>query len=81
MHSLKNPTCKRGSSQKTDIEGGDCLKRGLGQFADLRGAWQEKGGGVFDEGFIPQCTLWLWKSQNFPCLCQQLQKSQYFPLF
>ena len=24
-------------------------KGGLGQFADLRGAWQERGGGVFEE--------------------------------
>ena len=31
---------------------GDCLKReGLGQFVDLRGgAWQERGGGVFEGG-------------------------------
>ena len=27
------------------------------QFADLRGAWQEGGGGVFEGGLIPQCTL------------------------
>ena len=27
-----------GGSQKTNIKRGDCLKRGLGQFADLRGA-------------------------------------------
>ena len=25
-------------------------KGGLGQFADLRGAWQERGGGVFEWG-------------------------------
>ena len=25
-------------------------KIGLGQFADLRGAWQERGGGVFKRG-------------------------------
>ena len=32
---------------------------GLGQFADLREgeAWQERGGGVFEEGLILQCTL------------------------
>ena len=28
---------------------GDCLKR-LGQFADLRGAWQDRGGGMFLRG-------------------------------
>ena len=26
-----------GGSQKSNIEGGDCLKMGLGQFADLTG--------------------------------------------
>ena len=26
---------------------------GLGQFADLRGAWPERGDGVFDGGLIP----------------------------
>ena len=33
--------------------------RGLGQFVDLRGAWQERrvGGGAFEERLIPQCTL------------------------
>ena len=31
--------------------GGDCLKRGeLGQFQDLRGAWQKRGGDVFEGG-------------------------------
>ena len=41
--SLKNPTFK-GGSQKTNIEGGLPKKRGLGQFANLRGgAWQEIG--------------------------------------
>ena len=34
-----------GTSQKTDIEGGLPKKGGLGEFADLRGAWQERGGG------------------------------------
>ena len=42
--------------------GGNCLKRGgLGQFADLRrkggGPRQKRGGGVFEGGLIPQCTL------------------------
>ena len=39
---------------------GDCLKRGggFGQFVDSRGgAWQERGGGVFEGGLIPQCPL------------------------
>ena len=43
---------------KTNIYRGNCLKRGLGQFADLRGGpWQKRGGGVFEGGLIPQCTL------------------------
>ena len=38
---------------------------GLGLFADLRGAWQERGG-VFEgggEGLRPQCTLWKYNLQ------------------
>ena len=40
---------------------GDFLKRGLEQFADVRGAWQERGGWCFwrGGGLIPQCTLCL----------------------
>ena len=36
-----------------DVLGEDYLKRGFGQFADLRrggGAWQEGGGDVFEGG-------------------------------
>ena len=33
----------------------------LAQFADLRGSFAKKGGGVF-EGVIPKCTLWEIKS-------------------
>ena len=34
--------------------GGDCLKRGggFGQFVGLRGAWQEREGGVFEGGRV-----------------------------
>ena len=40
------------------MEGGLPKKGGwLGEFANLRGAWQERGGGVLEEVFIPQCTL------------------------
>ena len=28
-----------GRSRRTNVEGEGCLKKGLGQFADLRGAW------------------------------------------
>ena len=48
-------------SRKDQYKGGIASKVGeeLGHFADLRGggAWQERGGGVFEEGLIPQCTL------------------------
>ena len=50
---MKNPTFREGEFRKKLIEGrGDCLKKcGLGQFEDLRGAWQERGGGgVFERG-------------------------------
>ena len=41
-----------GGHKKTTIEGGGLPKkgRGLGQFVNLRGAWQERGGGVFEGG-------------------------------
>ena len=54
--------------------GRDCLKRGLGHFADLRGAWQEKGGGVFEGGVdtpvhtMPKCFLINVKSLIIPFL-------------
>ena len=51
MCSLKNLTFGEGNSRETDIEGGLPKKRGLGQFADLRGTWQERGSGVF-EGMV-----------------------------
>ena len=38
---------------------GDCFKRGGGLDSLLiqGGAWQERGGGVFEGGLIPQCPL------------------------
>ena len=32
---------------KNQYVGGVALKRGLGQFADIRGAWKKRGGKVF----------------------------------
>ena len=51
----------------------------LGQFADLRGAWQERGGGAFEGwrggggGLIPQCTLCVYVQvfKTFPFLSTQ----------
>ena len=37
-----------GGVLKNQYIGGDCLKMGgVGQFVDLRGAWQERGGWCF----------------------------------
>ena len=49
---MKNQYSRRGG-------GGDCLKRRLGQFADLRGrvGLGKNEGVVFEGGLIPQCTL------------------------
>ena len=39
-----------GGVHEKPIERGDCLKRGLGQFAHLEGAWQERGRVGVSEG-------------------------------
>ena len=48
-----------GGSQKTNIEGGVCLKRVLGQFANSKGGrgLAIKRGWYFRGGLIPQCIL------------------------
>ena len=47
-----------GGFTKNQYRGGDCLKRGLGQFANLRrGLGKKNGGGVCEVGLILQCTL------------------------
>ena len=49
--SQKNLTCRGWGSRKINIDRGLPKKGGgLGQFVDLRGAWQERGGGVFEGG-------------------------------
>ena len=49
---------------------------GLGQFVDLRGgAWQERGGGVFEGGgLIPQCPLCTPCKAERPPQDMELQK-------
>ena len=44
-----------GGGGEKPIYRGNCQKRGLGQFVDLReGAWQERGGGAFEgAGWYP----------------------------
>ena len=60
---LKNPTFRAGGgSQKNNIKGGLPKKGGLGQFANLRGPWQERGGGVLEGGWYPNAHYEL--SQN-----------------
>ena len=52
---MKTPIFRE--ARKTNIKGvGDCLKRGVGQFADLRRGLAKKGG-VFEGVLIPQRTL------------------------
>ena len=48
-----------GGVHKKPVERGGLPKKGgLGQFADLRGAWQERGGGVFERGIdAPMHTM------------------------
>ena len=37
---------------------GECLRRGVYKFADLRGAWQKRGSGVFEVGLdTPMHTM------------------------
>ena len=53
--SLKNPIFRVGGGgregfPKSQYIEGNCLKRKVGQFPDLRGAWQKKAGTVFERG-------------------------------
>ena len=53
--SLKNPIFRVGGGRregfpKSQYIEGNCLKRKVGQFPDLRGAWQKKAGTVFERG-------------------------------
>ena len=54
-----------GGHEKPIYRGGNCLKRGLGQFANLRGAWQKRGGGVFEADWYPNEHYGLL--QDFRC--------------
>ena len=57
-----------GVHKKLIKRGGLPKKRVLGEFADLRGAWQERGGGLFDEGgWYPNAhyTIFLKKATTF----------------
>ena len=57
-----------GSSRKTDIEGGLPKRGGLIQFADLKGAWQERRGWCFWGWGVdtPMHTMWGRRSWNIP---------------
>ena len=47
---MKSLTFRRGVTKNQSRCGGLPKKMGLGQFADLRGALQERGGDVFEGG-------------------------------
>ena len=49
----------RGGVTKNQYIGGNCLRWESEQFSDLRGAWQKRGDGVFEEGggLITKCKL------------------------
>ena len=54
---MKDPTSRgEGVTKNQYRAGGLPKKEGLGQFANLRGVGK-KGGGVFEGGLMPQCTL------------------------
>ena len=46
-----------GAHEKSIKRGGLPKKGGLGQFADLRAAWQERGGGVLEGVDTPMRTM------------------------
>ena len=50
-----------GGFTKRPIYRGNCPKRGgdLDSWQISGRAWQERGGGVFERGVIPQCAQWL----------------------
>ena len=49
---------------KNQYRGSDCLKRGAWTVCQFKvGAWQERGGSVFEGGLIPQGTL-CWLTQH-----------------
>ena len=65
MGSLKDPTLG-GDLEKPIYMWGLPKKGRLGQFVDLRGAWQERGGGVFLRGLVPQCQCPLCQCDLVP---------------
>ena len=62
MGSWKNPSLE-GGSWKNNIKGGLPIKRGLGQFADLRGAGLGKKEGGWEGGGVdtPMHTVITWE--------------------
>ena len=55
---MKNPTFRGVTKNQYKGGGGGLPKKvGLVQFANLRGACQERRGGVLEGGLIPQWTL------------------------
>ena len=56
-------------SQKTNIEGGHCLKRGAWTVCQFKGGLARVGWCFWGGGLIPQCTLWInhmiWWKQTY----------------
>ena len=46
----KNETLRGDGFTKNQYRGGDCLKGGIGQSANLKGSWHKRWGSVFEEG-------------------------------
>ena len=69
--SLKNPIFRVGLT-KNQYRGGNCLKRGAWTVCRFKGeTWQERGGGVFEEGegvdtlMHTMCTFYVCPSCTF----------------
>ena len=61
--SCKNLSFRGGVHEEPIYRGGDCLKRGAWTICRFKGGLAGKtGGGVFERGLIPQCTLCCYNS-------------------
>ena len=80
MGSLKNPIFRGGWFMKSEQTGGLPKKEGLGQFADLRGSQQKRGGCVFEGVDTPMYTIVSEKriSRNLLLTGQHLLEQNYF---
>ena len=54
-------------------------KGGLGQFEDLRGAWQERGGVVFEEGWYPYAHYDQVSDIRYPLSVNSIKRKPVIP--